>query len=500
MKEKGTIMVVDDTSTSLKLLTELLIADGYIVRSSDSGELALISIRKSPPELIFLDIRMPEIDGFGVLEQLMAYERTKNIPVIFLSAITDVELRVKGLRNGAVDFITKPFQKEELLARVRTHLELYQLRIRIEDQAKKISDINNNLKSEIEQRIIVEERIQETVSLLDATIESSEDGILVLDKTGYIIKCNRRFITMWSIPDSALLLHQPFITIDSVTKLVRYPEEITAHLRNENYQSDEDRFMNVELSDGRMYEWYSKPHTIEGIVRGRVWNFRDITKRREMESHIRESLKEKEILLKEIHHRVKNNMQVISSLLYLQSKTAKDESTRILFNESQNRIRAISLVHEQLYRSNNLSQIEYGEYLRKMFGSLFESYGVDVRFLTMVIDVPDVMITIDKAIPCSLIVNELISNSLKHAFPNSQKGEITIGFTHNTHDETYTLDYRDNGIGIPENMNLEQTGTLGMSLIYGLTRQIKGKVTRIEESGAHFIISFPSKDIRRSSQ
>lgn len=222
----------------------------------------------------------------------------------------------------------------------------------------------------------------------------------------------------------------------------------------------------------------------------------DITERKSMTALIEASLAEKEMLLKEIHHRVKNNMQVISGLLLLQSQTAKDESTRLLFKDSQDRIRSISLVHEQLYRSDNLSQIEYGDYLRRMFGILFESYKVDAHKVTMVIDVQPVMITIEKAVPCSLIVNELLSNSLKHAFPDGRDGEIRIGFTLEPADETYTLDYRDNGIGFPEGIVLEKTGTLGMSLLFGLTRQLNGSVIREEGSGVHFIITFPSKELR----
>ncbi|PWR70250.1 sensor histidine kinase [Methanospirillum lacunae] len=499
MSRKGTILVVDDTHASLKLLTELLTIEGYTVRSADSGELALRSVKRSPPELILLDIRMPDMDGFEVLKQLLSSEESKSIPVIFLSAVIDVDLRVKGLKDGAVDFIIKPFQKEDLLARVRTHLELYQLRVRTEDQARKISDINSELKREIDQRSIAEDKILQTVSLLDATIESSDDGILALDKTGKIIKYNHQFVSMWKIPESILLPNQSFLAIDSVFRLVKDIDQINSHIKSENCESDTDGFDRIELSDGRIFEWYSKPHKIGGIVSGRVWNFRDVTKRTMMEAHIVESLQEKEMLLKEIHHRVKNNMQVISSLLYLQSQTVKDEYTRHLFNESQNRIRSISLVHEQLYRSNNLRLIEYGDYLRKMFGSLFESYKVDVRQVIMIIDAHQVMISIEKAVPCSLIVNELISNSLKYAFPNNQKGEIKIGFSLNTADKLYTLDYRDDGVGIPEHVDVVHPATLGISLIYGLTKQLKGTVTRIKDNGTHFIISFPSIDLKRDS-
>ncbi len=224
--------------------------------------------------------------------------------------------------------------------------------------------------------------------------------------------------------------------------------------------------------------------------------------RKKMELQIILQLKEKEMLLKEIHHRVKNNMQVISSLLLLQSQTAKDEATRLLFRESQNRIRSIALVHEQLYRSDNLNQIEYGGYLKKMFSALFESFGADPHKVVLVIDVSNVMITIEKAVPCSLIVNEQISNSLKHAFPkdkfpNDRNGEIRIGFVLDAASGNYILDYCDNGVGIPEDMDPQKTGTLGMQLIYGLTQQLGGTVTLERDKGVHFTITFPSKELKK---
>jgi two-component sensor histidine kinase/CheY-like chemotaxis protein len=218
---------------------------------------------------------------------------------------------------------------------------------------------------------------------------------------------------------------------------------------------------------------------------------------KKLEAQVAQSLKEKEMLLKEIHHRVKNNMQVISALLLLQSQSVKDEKTRLLFKESQNRIRSISFVHEQLYRSDNLNEIEYGDYLRKMFLPLFESFNADPGRISMVIDAQNAMITIEKAVPCSLIVNELLSNSLKHAFPDNKKGEIRIGFMRDAATGNYILDYRDNGIGIPAGMDPGKTGTLGMELIYGLTQQLSGSVTLDRGNGVHFIITFPSRDLKK---
>jgi diguanylate cyclase (GGDEF)-like protein len=160
MTHKGAILVVEDTHASLKLITDILAAEGYQVRPADGGELALASVAAMPPELILLDIRMAGMDGFEVLRRLKAREESRNIPVIFLSAISEVEQRVEGLKQGAVDFISKPFQREELLARVQTHMELSQLRTQLEQQSADLRKSNEQLQIEIEERTRYGEKLQ----------------------------------------------------------------------------------------------------------------------------------------------------------------------------------------------------------------------------------------------------------------------------------------------------------------------------------------------------
>jgi diguanylate cyclase (GGDEF)-like protein len=160
MINKGKILVVEDTHASLKLITDILSAEMYQVRPADSGELALASVASLPPELILLDIRMPGMDGFEVLRRLKAREESRNIPVILLSAVIEAEQRVEGLKLGAVDFITKPFQREELLARVATHMELFQLRTRLERQADDLRRTNDQLRIEINERKRQEEKLE----------------------------------------------------------------------------------------------------------------------------------------------------------------------------------------------------------------------------------------------------------------------------------------------------------------------------------------------------
>lgn len=217
----------------------------------------------------------------------------------------------------------------------------------------------------------------------------------------------------------------------------------------------------------------------------------DVTTRKIMETQIEASLKEKEYLLKEIHHRVKNNLQVISSLLSMQARKADDAKVKQVLTESQNRVKSIALVHEKLYQSRSLDRIEYGDYLTKVVMHLFESFNVNPAQISWKVNAQNVDVNIEQAVPCSLILNEMITNSLKYAFPEGRKGEIAISFV--LTDGHYTLDYHDNGVGVPPGANLERAGSLGMQLITGLTRQLDGKLTIDTTAGVHYTIIFPQK-------
>ncbi|HME45655.1 MAG TPA: histidine kinase dimerization/phosphoacceptor domain -containing protein [Syntrophorhabdales bacterium] len=211
----------------------------------------------------------------------------------------------------------------------------------------------------------------------------------------------------------------------------------------------------------------------------------DVTERRVAEERIRLSLKEKEVLLKEVHHRVKNNLQIISSLLNLQSKYIKDDQALEMFKESRNRIRSMTLIHEKLYRSKDLANIDVAEYIQNLSSNLFRSYSAGRISLKTQVD--DMLLGIDTAIPCGLIINELVSNSLKHAFPEKQ-GEIFV----NLHRDNgrFTLVVSDNGVGFPESVDFRNTDSLGLQLVCTLTDQLDGAIELNRKGGTEFKITF----------
>jgi PAS domain S-box-containing protein len=228
-----------------------------------------------------------------------------------------------------------------------------------------------------------------------------------------------------------------------------------------------------------------------GVPVGSVGILQDITDRKRWEEQILASLHEKEVLLKEIHHRVKNNLQVVSSLLNLQATHLKDEHVKSIFKESQNRIRSMALVHEYLYQSTDLSRIKFAAYVSRFLSEIVRSYSATLGRVQLRTDVGDVMLDIGEAIPCGLIINELVSNALKYAFPDRRKGEIAVRMRV-IGDGEWELVVGDDGVGLPEGFKIGETQTLGMQLVDSFVRQLRGTLQVNRSKGTEFTIRFSS--------
>jgi PAS domain S-box-containing protein len=216
---------------------------------------------------------------------------------------------------------------------------------------------------------------------------------------------------------------------------------------------------------------------------------REIMERIRAEEQIKASLEEKEVLLKEIHHRVKNNLQVISSMLNLQAQSIEDQSTLRVLQESQNRIRSMALIHERLYRSEDLARVDFGVYIRDLATHLVRSYRARSGPVNLRVDADGVFLDIDTAISCGLIVNELICNSLKYAFPDDSEGEIRVEI-HLDQDDQLTMIVSDDGVGLPEGLDFRNTGSLGLQLVNALVGQLEGNVEFRNNRGTECRIVF----------
>jgi two-component sensor histidine kinase len=215
----------------------------------------------------------------------------------------------------------------------------------------------------------------------------------------------------------------------------------------------------------------------------------EIAERKRAEEQIKASLGEKEVLLKEIHHRVKNNLQVVSSMLQLQSRNIKDKETVEMFQESRNRVRSMALVHERLYQSRDLARVDFAKYIQSLANYLCRSYGVNTNVIQLKTNLHDVFLGVDTAIPCGLILNELVSNSLKHAFPEGREGEIHIELRSDS-DDKFTLMVSDNGVGLLKDLDFRNTESLGLQLVNTLVNQLEGTIELDRRDGTAFKITF----------
>jgi two-component sensor histidine kinase len=226
----------------------------------------------------------------------------------------------------------------------------------------------------------------------------------------------------------------------------------------------------------------------DGTVKQFIGTFIDINARKQTENQIKEALAEKEVLLKEIHHRVKNNMQVISSLVDLQAEEVKDPAMRGIFRDVVNRVRSMAMVHENLYQSTDLAQVDFADYARSLLGYLWRAQGT-ANGIRLDLELESVLLTVNAAVPCGLILNELFGNALKHAFVGRDSGKITVSLKKSPQGKA-CLGVRDDGTGMPPEIDCKNARSLGLRLVQMLARQLKATVEVASTKGTEFTIAF----------
>jgi PAS domain S-box-containing protein len=252
-----------------------------------------------------------------------------------------------------------------------------------------------------------------------------------------------------------------------------------------------EQWFDFGSEEPRCFEVHYSPYrNDQGEVTHCVVVSHDVTARKQAEEKLQTSLHEKETLLKEIHHRVKNNLQVISSLLNLQSNSIESRETRELVRESQNRVRSMALIHEKLYQSENLAEVNFAEYLRNLTRDLFRSYGAGGVALKL--QTEEIRLDVDTAVPCGLIVTELVSNALKYAFPQGKGGDLHISFAQISR-ERLALTVTDNGIGLPKEIDPRNPKTLGLQLVGMLVNQLHGTLDVVADGGTTFMVTFSAQ-------
>jgi PAS domain S-box-containing protein len=359
-------------------------------------------------------------------------------------------------------------------------------------RAEVAENLNEQLKKEIRQRELSERTLREQSLKFSAIIENSKNTLIwTIDRDFCLVTFNAHF------HDTVFNLFKQDLKTGDDLKLFFMPKmpleewERTVVEMNKARSGIPNQIENKFSYNGREYwfETFLNPiYNEEGECIELSFVTHNITDKKDQEIALRDSLREKEVLLKEVHHRVKNNLQVISSILNLQSSYVEDEALKQVLRESQNRIKTMSFIHENLYQKDQFSSIDFSDYIKNLSTNLLHSYQIYSNLVEIKYNVSQVFLTLDQAIPCGLIVNELVSNALKHAFPNGNTGTIRIELKEVN--ELVYLGIMDDGVGLPDTLNTKNTETLGLQLVWSLAEQLDAKLDIKSDGGTEYLITF----------
>lgn len=324
---------------------------------------------------------------------------------------------------------------------------------------------------------------------LSQAVEQSPAVVVITDLEGTIEYVNPKFSEITGYARSEAIGQNPRILKSGEMPSDAYRELWATITSGREWRGE---FHN-RRKDGSLYWEFASISPIrnaDGSITHYLAIKEDVTDRKNAEAQIKQSLLDKEILLKEIHHRVKNNMQVISSLLDLQAQKIHDAALIAMFQESQQRVKSMALVHEKLYQTENLSCIDFGDYIATLANELMLMWHMDTRNVAMRTSAISASLDVDAAVPCALILNELVTNCCKYAFPDDRPGSIEVDFYRQ--DSCYVLTVRDDGIGLPEGFDPAASETLGLQLVSVLAKQLRGNVLLNSQKGTEVTVSFPA--------
>jgi PAS domain S-box-containing protein len=461
------ILLVDDDPAHSEAVRRALKASGMNVVIQPAGTLKEYReiAAAHQPDIAILDLSLP--DGRAV-EVLISPPEAGPFPIMIITSQGDELLAVEAMKAGALDYIVK---SPEAFAGMPRTVErvLHEWGM-------------------LQERKRAEEALRRAEENFRCTLDDSPLGVCIVTAEGETIYANRAILDIYGYDSIEELRTTPVKN--------RYTPESYAEfqIRHNKRQQGEEAPSEYEIS---IVKKNGEVRHLQVFRKEVLWNgerqyqalYRDITERKRAEEVIRASLREKEVLLREIHHRVKNNMQVISSLFNLQAGYIKDEEALRILKEGQTRIRSMALVHEKLYQSGDLSKIDLAGYIQSLSAHLFHVYLVDPNQVRLETEFEDVPLDINTALPCGLILNELISNALKHAFPAGRKGVLMIRLRRGK-DGAVELRIADNGVGFPKRLDFRRTESLGLQIVNLLVGQLEGTIKLAGKNGTAFTVAF----------
>lgn len=484
---RGSIIIIADNAEDSSGMVSILEGEGYSARRYH-GYL-VESIEDEIPDCIIID-NDHETDCFSLCMSLKSDVRFIDIPVILVSSRNTSDDIVNGFDAGAVDYIVKPFPEKELIARVNNHVAMQNMRKRLEDlvleRTFELTNSNRMLQVTIDEHKKILKDLQDNETLLLTIALNMPNCYLAIVEKNYTIGFASGLEFKKSGIDAWRLLGLPL----EVIYKDKFPELKSWYDRT--FNGEETCF---EMYFNNQHQYYRAVPIVNGNgdIQRILAVAENITERKESEIRIRESLHEKETLLREIHHRVKNNLQIVSSLLNIQMHSIQSPELVDIIKGIQGRIFSMALVHEKLYHYKNFSRINFREYLvdltaevKSIFCDPLISGGIVINM-----DLADESLPIERAIPCGLIMNELIINAFKHAFKDNGGGIINISFR-KMDDGGFLMSVSDNGRGLPENFSFSTSDSMGMIIVRELVNQLNGTVSISNSSGTSVEVVFGS--------
>ncbi|NLE30386.1 MAG: PAS domain-containing protein [Phycisphaerae bacterium] len=472
------VLIVEDSADDATLLIFHLERAGYVLdhRLVSTEKEMQAALDQHDWEIVISDYSLPGFGGLAALK--MVRDRGLDIPFIIVSGVIGEETAVAAMKAGAQDYLMKGnlFRLVPAIERELREVEMRRERVKtaaiLKETERKLLTLLSNLPG-MAYRCRNDEHW---------TMEFVSDGCWEL--TGYkpedIIGNKTISYQQLIHPDHRQEVNDKIqISINE-----NAPFELTYRIVTSSQQ------VKWVLEKGRMVDSpQGQVQMLEGFIS-------DITEGKKREEELKATLAQKDVLVKEVHHRVKNNLQVIYSLLNLQSGYVKDPLALDMFKECRDRVKSMAIIHEILYQAKDVSKVDFGEYVRTLVGHLKQSYLFQATPIEIKIDVAPMMLNLDVAVPCGLIINELVSNSLKYAFPEGRKGVIEINL-HQPEEGKYNLVIRDDGVGFPDDIDFYHTETLGLQLVNTLTDQLEGTIELIRGRGTQFVLTFGPLDKKK---
>jgi PAS domain S-box-containing protein len=491
------ILTVDDSATYLHELADQLRREGYDVILASSGNEALELLEVQSADCILLDLIMPGLSGQETCRIIKKRPAWKSIPIVILTAVEESATVIDGFNAGADDYIPKSCDFEVLKARVRAQLRRKQFEDEYRSVQVRLLEHQVELAHAEAAREIAETRAAIQPLLRNETWLNTVAHLAHLGGWDWQVAADtftwsaEQYRIFGLVPDAVRPTREAFLQAFHPEDRDRVLQALNVTLGREGYFEVESRIVQPQGDTRNVICLGQVVEQADGRPKRMVGSVLDVTDRKRNEAALIATLAAKELLIKEVHHRVKNNLQVISSLLNLQSH-GLGERERDLLNESQRRVQCMALIHQQLYGQNDLGELDLGDFIRSLTNELWDLYSVDSNIIRLRLELDRVSLGLDQAVPCGLILNELITNALKHAFPHQRCGELVVSLAIHANSHVQ-MRVADNGVGLPIGLDWQRTDSLGLRIVRILANQLDGVLEYDSAAGTSFTLSFKKK-------